>query len=195
MVLRVLLTVLVAVTMACRTEDVARPPADGRLALGTWGGDSAGVIVNDTLTHVHIGCTYGDIPGRITLDAEGRFTRTGSYLLRAYPVAQGPTLPAQFVGRVLGSTLTITVTITDTINNQVVVRGPSISQLGVPPRMANCPICRVPGDRMSAMRPYLLEVPLWYGAPKNNALGHSQLDTVFHADTFPFPTRMWSSDR
>lgn len=174
---------LVVALAACAADDLGRPPADGKLALGTWGGDSAGVIVNDTLTHVHIGCTYGDIPGRITLDAEGRFTRTGSYLLRAYPIAQGPTLPAQFVGRVLGSTLTITVTISDTINNQVVVRGPSVSQLGVPPRMANCPICRVPGDRMSAMQPYLREVPLWYGAPKNNALGHSQMD-------FRFPTQV-----
>lgn len=117
------------------------------LTIGTWGGDSAGVIVTDTLTHVHIGCTYGDLRGRVVLDADGRFTRAGSFLLRAYPVAIGPTMPAQFTGRVSGSTLTITVTVSDTISRTVVVRGPAVVRLGVEPKMSNCPICRTPGER------------------------------------------------
>ena len=133
----------------CGASPVNGVPADGLLALGTWGGDSAGVIVNDTIAHVHIGCTYGDIPGRVRLDADGRFTASGSYLLRAYPVAIGPTMPAQFTGRVTGSTLTITVTVRDTIADTTVSRGPATSTLGTPPRMANCPICSVPGDRAS----------------------------------------------
>ena len=70
--LRVLLVVLGAA--ACRADATDVPPADGKLAVGTWGGDSAGVIVTDTLTHVHIGCTYGDIVSRVVLDADGRFT-------------------------------------------------------------------------------------------------------------------------
>jgi hypothetical protein len=147
---------------ACTSEAVDGPPADGKLALGTWGGDSAGVIVNDTIIHVHLGCTYGDIPGRVVLDADGRFTRTGSYLLRAYPIAIGPTMPAEFTGRVRGSTLTITVTVRDTIGNMTVVRGPSSVQLGTPPRMANCPICSTPGDRASAQRVPARKAARWY---------------------------------
>jgi len=141
-----------ALAVACSTEAVEGPPADGKLARGTWGGDSAGVIVNDTITHVHMGCTYGDIPGRVVLDADGRFTVSGSYLLRAYPVAIGPTMPAQFTGRVSGSTLTITVSVRDTIGNVTVVRGPASVRLGTTPRMANCPICSTPGDRAAAAR-------------------------------------------
>jgi hypothetical protein len=140
-------TMFLGVIAACRGDASNGPPVDGRLAIGTWGGDSAGVIVNDTIVHVHVGCTYGDIPGRVRLDADGRFTAQGSFLLRAYPVAIGPTMPAQFVGRVSGSRLTITVTITDTIAKTTVVRGPAAVTFGVEPRMANCPICRVPGVR------------------------------------------------
>jgi len=147
---------------ACQSDSAGAPPADGRLALGTWGGDSAGVIVTDTLTHVHIGCTYGDITGRVVLDADGRFTRTGQFLLRAYPVAIGPTMPAVFVGRVTGSTLTITVTVTDTVAKQTVVRGPAVVIFGKEPRMANCPICRTPGERQVATTPPMAPKTRWY---------------------------------
>ena len=77
----------------CQGDIATGPPANGKLAVGTWGGDSAGVIVTDTLSHVHVGCTYGDM-GRVTLDADGRFAVAGSYLLRAYPIAIGPTMPS-----------------------------------------------------------------------------------------------------
>jgi hypothetical protein len=86
----------------------------------------------------------------VTLDAEGRFSRSGSYLLRAYPIAIGPTMPALFTGRVSGRTLTITVTVSDTVAKTSVVKGPATVQLGTEPAMANCPICRTPGDRSSA---------------------------------------------
>ena len=136
--------------LGCGTSTLGAPPDDALLAVGTWGGTEAGVIVNDTIAHVHIGCTYGDMPGRVTLDADGRFTLAGSFLLRAYPVAIGPTMPAQFTGRVAGETLTITVTVRDTIAKTEVVRGPVSVRLGTAPTMANCPICSVPGDRSSA---------------------------------------------
>ena len=138
-----MLSVILIVAASCRGDESSGTPTDGRLALGTWGGDSAGVIVNDTIAHVHIGCTYGDIPGRVRLDAEGRFNARGSFLLHAYPVAIGPTMPAQFVGRLSGSRPTIT----DTIAKTTVVRGPAAVTFGVEPRMQNCPICRVPGVR------------------------------------------------
>ena len=146
--------VIVVGATGCHADAFDGPPADGKLAVGTWGGDSAGVIVTDTLTHVHIGCTYGDIPRRVVLDADGRFTVAGSFLLRAYPVAIGPTMPAQFSGRVSGSTLTITVTVSDTIEGRTVIRGPASVRFGKEPKLGPCPICVTPGDRSSArMRP------------------------------------------
>ena len=159
---RVLFATLVPFGAACNPEATDGPPSDGLVAVGTWGGDSAGVIVNDTVAHVHIGCTYGDLSGRVTLDANGRFTRSGSFLLRAYPVAIGPTMPASFSGRVTGKTLTLTVTVSDTVNNVTVVRGPVSVRLGTDPRLGPCPICRVPGDRASAFAPMVALRQPWY---------------------------------
>jgi hypothetical protein len=116
-------------------------PFTGELALGTWGGDAAGMIVNDTSMHLHIGCTYGDVSGRVTV-TRGAFDVSGSYLLRAYPVAVGPTMPARFTGTVTGKVATITATIDDTLQHQTVVKGPVVVTLGETPRLDPCPICR-----------------------------------------------------
>ena len=126
---------------ACNSAVTDAPPADGRVALGTWGSDSAGAIVEESALHLHVGCTYGDVTGRILLDANGEFTRTGTYVLRAFPVAIGPSLPAEFRGSVRGSRLTVTATIRDTTNGTTVVKGPVTVQLGVAPGLRNCPIC------------------------------------------------------
>lgn len=129
--------------------------AGDRLAVGTWGGENAGVIVGDTVAHVHIGCTFGDLPGPVPLDAAGRFTVQGSYVLRAYPIAVGPSLPARFTGVVDGGTLTLRVTVTDTVQHRVVELGPASVTYGREPRMGPCPICRSLADRrarVGAMR-------------------------------------------
>ncbi|MBM4188876.1 MAG: hypothetical protein FJ206_16345 [Gemmatimonadetes bacterium] len=120
------------------------PPSAGALPLGTWGGDGAGVIVTDSVTHVHIGCTLGDIPTRAVADSSGQFVLDGSYVLRAYPVMLGPRLPARFAGRVVGSALTVTVTVNDTTEGKVVSLGPVTVRLGVEPKLGPCPICRTP---------------------------------------------------
>ena len=120
------------------------PPYDGYVALGTWGGDTAGLIVSDTAMHLHIGCTYGDVSGRVPLSATGDFDVNGSYMLHAYPVAVGPTVPARFVGHQDGSRLTITVTVNDTVAHQTVVKGPVVVRYGDEPQMGPCPICRRP---------------------------------------------------
>ena len=143
-------TIIVLPLLACGESSVGDPPADGLLAIGTWGGTEAGVLVGDTLTHVHIGCTFGDLRGRVTLDADGRFTRTGSYVLRAFPVQIGPAMPATFTGRVSGQILTFSVAVRDTIEKKDVAFGPAAVRLGTEPTMANCPICSIPGDRSSA---------------------------------------------
>lgn len=127
------------------------PPAGDRLSTGMWGGDNAGLIVNDTIAHAHVGCTYGNFAAPVALDQDGRFNVPGSYLLRAYPIAVGPSLPAQFAGLVVGSRLTFTVAVNDTIEKKLVVLGPVTVTLGTDPRLGPCPICRVPqalkGDR------------------------------------------------
>ena len=116
-------------------------PFSGELALGTWGGDAAGMIVSDTSMHLHIGCTYGDVSGRVPITS-GTFDVSGSYLLRAYPIAVGPTVPARFKGTVTGKVATITATIDDTVQHQTVVKGPVVVTLGEAPRLNPCPICR-----------------------------------------------------
>lgn len=126
---------------ACSRGSLPPLPGD-RLALGTWGGDNAGVIVSDSGTHVHVACTFGDLPALVPLDADGRFTIDGSYVLRAYPVLIGPTLPAQFSGHVVGRTLTIAIAVYDTVAKQVVALGPVTVTYGRTPSMGPCPICR-----------------------------------------------------
>lgn len=141
------ITVLMAtlVTLACG-EDLLIP-SDGYLALGTWGGEGAGVIATDSLTHVHVGCTFGDVPGRIQLDPDGRFTISGSYVLQAYPVMVGPSLPAQFSGRVRDRTLTLAIAVNDTVDKKLVALGPITVVFGREPEMGQCPICVVPRRR------------------------------------------------
>jgi hypothetical protein len=124
-------------------------PEDDELAIGTWGGDNAGVIVDDTVAHVHIGCTFGNFSGPVNLDAGGRFTVAGSYVLRAYPVLVGPSHPAQFSGLVQNNKLTISVTVSDTVENKQVVLGPVTVTFSSDPRMGPCPICRPAAMRNS----------------------------------------------
>jgi hypothetical protein len=122
-----------------------------QLSVGTWGGANAGAIVTDSITHVHIACTFGDIKGRIALDSAGRFTVNGTFVLRAYPVYVGPELPAQFSGVVEGKSLTLAVAVADTTNGTVVSLGPVTVKLGTDPQMGPCPICTVPGMRMRVL--------------------------------------------
>jgi hypothetical protein len=133
-----------AVVAGACSSGPLRPPLDGNIALGTWGGDSAGMIVSDTAMHLHIACTYGDVSGRVPVSAAGTFDVSGTYMLHAYPVAIGPAMPARFVGQLDGSQVSVTVTVNDTIAHQTVVRGPVVVVYGDNPQLGPCPICRRP---------------------------------------------------
>ncbi len=122
------------------------------LALGTWGGDGAGLIVSDTTAHLHIGCTKGDFPRPPMLDAGGRFDVAGSYILRAYPLEIGPSLPARFTGTARGSHVIVTVVVNDTVAKQVVTLGPATVVRGREPRLGPCPICRTPEQMRASAR-------------------------------------------
>jgi len=121
-----------------RNCDLAGPPrpSPGKVA-GTWGGDDAGLIADDTSAHVHIGCTYGDVHQPIVADAMGHFDLPGEHDITAHPVDRGILHPARFSGAVLGKTLTLTVTLTDT----AVTLGPVQLTLGQAPKLGPCPIC------------------------------------------------------
>jgi hypothetical protein len=133
-----------ALVVACSSSSATLGVSDGVLALGTWGGDSSGLIVSDTAMHLHIACTYGDVSGRIPVAANGQVDVQGSYVLRAYPIAIGPSVPARFVGHLDGATLTMTAIVNDTVQHQTVTRGPVVVKLGDAPRLGPCPICRRP---------------------------------------------------
>ena len=134
---------MVAGIVACSSSTSSLTP-DGLLALGTWGGDNAGMIVGDTAMHLHVGCTFGDVSGRVSIGATGSFDVQGSYMLRAFPIAVGPSVPARLVGKVEGAKATVSVTVNDTVEKKTVVLGPVVVTLGVDPKMGPCPICRRP---------------------------------------------------
>ena len=136
--------VIVALLLGSSCGSSVLSPSDGFVALGTWGGDNTGMIVTDSAAHVHVGCTFGDMPGRIPLDASGRFTIDGSYVLQAYPIQLGPSLPASFSGQVVGRTLTLAIAVNDTVAKKVVALGPVTVVLGREPQMGPCPICAAP---------------------------------------------------
>ena len=133
-----------AALISCAAAGSGPVALDGKLALGTWGGDNAGMIVSDTAMHLHVGCTYGDVSGRIALAADGSFDVAGSYMLRAYPITVGPSVPARFQGRVDGAVAVVTVTVNDTVQHATVIKGPVTVKFGDQPRMGPCPICRRP---------------------------------------------------
>jgi hypothetical protein len=127
--------------VACASNDATHPAAGDTLPVGTWGGENAGVIVSDSIAHVHIACTLGNIPAPVVLQARGSFDVAGTYVLRAFPIHIGPDLPARFTGTISGNRLTLRVAVNDTVEKKTVNLGPVTVTLGREPKMGPCPIC------------------------------------------------------
>lgn len=108
--------------------------------VGTWGGKDAGLIVDDTSAHGHIGCTYGNVHQPIVAGLGGWFDVPGEYNITAHPVDLGVLHPARFTGWTDGRVMLLTVALTDT----AVRLGPVRLVLGQEPGMVICPICRRP---------------------------------------------------
>ena len=121
-----------AVLAAC---DNPFPP--GAIVRGTFGGNNAGLMADDTSAHLHIGCTYGNVHEPIVLDLNSRFDVTGEQNITAHPVDLGVLHPARFTGSIDGRTMTVTVTLTDT----AVTLGPVELTFEKEPNMGPCPIC------------------------------------------------------
>jgi hypothetical protein len=144
------LAAIACLLVACR-ESTTVPATQRQLVEGTWGGPNAGVIVEASVAHAHIGCTFGNFPLPLTTSNDGRFVVDGEYLLRAYPVAMGPTLPARFSGVLRGGVLTLAVVIDDTVNHKTQSLGPVTVIFGQAPALDPCPICRSVREGMSRM--------------------------------------------
>lgn len=110
------------------------------LAFGEWGGDGAQVVTSSTTTHVLLGCTFGDFPGSIALDANGRFAVNGSWNPSVGPIQQNATMPAQMSGQVVGTTLTFAVAVNDTTRKQVTSLGPRSVVFGKQAALTVCPV-------------------------------------------------------
>lgn len=135
---------LACAALACGPADA--PPAEpaATLAVGRWGGENAGLVVDDSAAHLHIGCTLGDFPAPVRVDRDGRLAVAGRWVLRAFPIALGPQLPARLTGTLDGELLTLRVSVDDTVSRSTVELGPVTVVYRREPRLGPCPICRTP---------------------------------------------------
>lgn len=128
--------VLAALASACALVGDSTPE---QVPLGTWGGDDAGWIVDGQGVHLHVGCTRGEIPGRVAVAADGRFEVLGRHNVDAFPVDLGITHPALYTGQMFGDDrLRFEVRLLDAD----LTLGPAVVFRDREPRMRHCPICR-----------------------------------------------------
>ena len=110
------------------------------LVIGEWGGDQADVTASATTTRVTLNCSFGDFPGNISLDANGRFAVDGTYNRSIGPIQVNANMPAQFSGQVTGNSLTFAVAVNDTTAKQIFSLGPATVVLGNKPKNQVCPL-------------------------------------------------------
>jgi hypothetical protein len=156
---------LAALLLAGRCAESLGGPAGDVLPVGTWGGDNAGMLVSDSSAHVHVGCTLGDLLGRIVLGTGGTFDVAGRYNLYAYPVDRGIYSPARFTGQAGSAALVLTVTVLDTVAHTTKVLGPVKLAYGKEPRMGPCPICRRPLYRLTTISRVPPGKEIWRSTP------------------------------
>src|SRR5260221_14755211 len=102
MSMRRLLVPALALLAACGASRLE----PGTVAVGTWGGEEAGLLVRADGAHVHIGCTYGHVAGPIPFDADGRFDVAAQWNVSAFPIDRGIFHEARMSGRLGGRRLT-----------------------------------------------------------------------------------------
>jgi hypothetical protein len=99
--------------------------------MGVWSGDQLTMIVTDTATHGEFGCD-GNITGALTLDRQGRFDSTGTYVREhGSPIRPGEMLdtgPATYAASVSANAMTVMIRSKDTgdlIGTFTLALGPS----------------------------------------------------------------------
>jgi hypothetical protein len=81
---------------------------------GSWGGRGIEVVVAPEMTRFQFDCAHGRFNGAFQLDASGRFSRQGVFILEGGPTSPGPevTQDAVYRGRLEGDTMSVEVTVT-----------------------------------------------------------------------------------
>ena len=86
------------------------------VAAGVWGGPHMRMQVNDDGGTVEYDCAHGTLAQPLVLDAQGRFSVTGTHTREGGPIrvnAAPAGQPARYTGSVQGRTMTLTATLTD----------------------------------------------------------------------------------
>lgn len=99
------LTAALFLTVSCS----APPITDLR---GTWGGEHVSLTITDVGSSLEFDCASGAIPGPFTVDAQGRFSLSGTYTPGTggpEPIDPPPAQDATYSGRVSGQDMTLTV--------------------------------------------------------------------------------------
>src|SRR2546423_13626308 len=109
---------------------------DGGVVKGTWGGENAGLMADDTSAHVHIGCTYGNVHQQILPDADGKYDVAGEHNITAHPVDAGVFHPARFSGVIAGGRV---MTLAGTLTDNAETVGPVTPADGEEPRVGAGP--------------------------------------------------------
>jgi len=102
----------------CPAETDTMDEGSEHLAAGDWGGKHVRMEVSGGGALLEFDCAQGRIKGRVTLDAEGRFSANGEFAREGF----GPRdedkalkgLPALYIGEVKGESMTLTVTLAET---------------------------------------------------------------------------------
>ena len=103
--------------MAFVASALTPTPIPASVPEGAWGGVGLKLVVNARDAKVELDAAHGSIEGPLSLDAEGRFEASGTYV-REGP---GPTRmggkdagaePARYRGTIAGDTLTLEITLT-----------------------------------------------------------------------------------
>ena len=129
---------IAAALAACHPDNSILLPGD-HLAFGEWGGDHAYMVASGSATNVSLGCSFGQFPGNLPLDGNGRFSVNGTWNLSIGPIRLDGNMPAQFSGQVTGDVLTFAVAVNDTIAKQVSSLGPATVVFGKQGTGTICP--------------------------------------------------------
>jgi hypothetical protein len=102
---------LLVLSAGCGGSDLTAVPA------GNWGGEHVSMEVTNSGATLEFDCAHGSVPEPLTLDADGRFDRSGVFVReQGGPIREGEpedTRPARYSGTTDGRSMSLTITIQD----------------------------------------------------------------------------------
>ena len=110
-------------------------PTEGRVEIGTWGGEHLRLEVTQAGATTEFDCAHGTIDEPLVADRNGRFSAAGTHTFdHGGPIRNDEVPnrhPARYEGQAIGDTLQLTITVTDTsqvLGSFILMRG-SVSRL------------------------------------------------------------------